>query len=245
MIRKIFTALVLTLFISGSSHAVQINPDAEIHMAVGGLYTLTAALALESHLSPEAGSLRKFFADVPVDWQESFKIQKAGDDIWVGISVAKFSTTKMFLRNSGKSLGISDSLGGTSWISGDFAWLKAGTVKNGKFVPIELQASYGSGKDSELLFFSTKTQDSWWQSSPVLTKKAEAQIMKLCGEQQNGLHKPAGVSQSIYDSVRPSAVKKPDDMHTSEEKKFSDKFDRDMGSIIFKPVPHVTGKQAD
>ena len=243
MIRKIFTALVLTLFISGASHAVQINPDVEIHMTVGGLYTLTAALALNSHHSPENAHLRKFFADVPNDWQESFKIEKVGNDIWVGVSVAAFTTTKTFLRSSAKSLGISDSPGGTSWVSGNFAWLKAGTVDNGKFVPVELRASYGSGKDSGLFFFSTQNQDSWWQSSPALTKKSEAEIMKLFGEQQDGLHKPSRVSHSIYESVKPSEVKKPADIHTSEEKKFSDKFDRDMGSIIFKPVPHMTGKQ--
>lgn len=244
MIRKIFTALVLTLFVASSSSAAQVNPDVEIHTAVGGLYTLTAALAIESRLSPEAGHIRKFFVDVPSDWQESFKIEKTGNDIWVGVSVAKFSTAKMFLRNSAKSMGISDQPGGTSWVSGDFAWLKAGTVKNGKFVPVELRAAYGSGKDSELLFFSTKSHDSWWQCNPVLTKNAEAAVMKLWGEEQAGLHKPAGVGHSIYDSVRPSAVKKPDDMHTSETKSFSDKFDKDMGSVIFKPVPTVTGRES-
>ncbi len=238
----VFTLLILVLTASSSSSAVNINPDTDIHMAVGGLYSLISALSLHSKPVDKPESLRKYFADVPLEWPGNIKIERVKNDVWAAVSITKYPTAKTFLRSHSEELGIADSAGGKSWVSGDFAWIKAGTITNGKFTAAALQASLGSGNDSSFLFLRKDGRDSWWLANPQLSRKASDSVMKRWGVKQDGLHRPSGIAVSIYDSVRPSAVRKPAEMNTKREKSFSDNFEQEMGDVIFKPVPKVGGQ---
>ncbi len=239
--RKIFIASILVISLLGVGFSAElINPDIEIHRTVGGLYSLISVIALNGHADVKPDNLRKYFADLRSDWQDNIRIEKHGNDLWVAVSVEKFTTAKTFLRSHSRELGITDSPAVDSWTAGHFAWLKAGTVNGGKFTPLTLKASYGSGKDSDVLFFSAKGNNSWWQENPPLTKKTKDALMKSLGVEQSGLHRPSGVSTSIYDAVRPSAVRKPADIHTKRDTSFGESYDVNMGDVIFNPIPHTT-----
>ena len=62
----------------------------------------------------------------------------------------------------------------------------------------------------------------------------------MFGENHEGLSKPKGVSESIYESVKPAEVKKPADIHTSRRKQFGESYDVNMGDVIFTPIPKTT-----
>ena len=242
--RKILVALIIVLAASTSSLAVQINPDTELHKTIGGLYALVSALAVSDSVPEKAESLRECFDDVPSKWADSVTLEKVEDDVWVGVSVETSPSSKNFLRSHSSELGISDKPGGKSWVSGKLAWLKAGEFWNGKFVPVKIRASYGEGKDSNILFFSARGQDSWWHSYPELSRKTAVSVMKIYGENKNGLHRPEGAARSIYNEVRPSAVRKPADIHTKREKTFEDDLERQMGDVIFRPGVRVGGQES-
>lgn len=238
--RKILIALISLLIVSTPAMSAEINPDSEIHRVIGGMYSLVSSLAMNGNINPELNQLRKYFSDVPNNWADDNRISVVKNEIWAGVSVSKFSTSKSFLRSHAQELGIMDSPGGDYWFSGEFAWIKAADIAGGKLKPVTLRAAKGSGDDKDILFFSTGGQNTWWQEYPVFTKKAAAEILRLWGENQAGLHKPKGVSHSIYESVKPSAVRKPADIHTKRDKTFQEELDMDMGDVIFRPIPNTT-----
>ena len=89
---------------------------------------------------------------------------------------------------------------------------------------------------SGIIFFSADGSN-WWVSYPDLSRKSAQNIIKMWGVKQPGLHKPQGVvSESVYDSVKPSEVRKPADMHTNRNREFGESYDIDMGDVIFRPV---------
>lgn len=239
-LRKIFAVSILLLLTFSCCMAAEVNPDVEIHMAVGGLYSLVSAAALNGVPDPSPESLLKHFADVPSHLRNSIRIEQAKNQLWLGVSVANLRTAKKFLRAHSPQLDITSSPAGDYWFSGDTAWLKAGDIQNGKLIPVTLRAAKGSGKDSELIFFSTKGKNEWWQAYPSFTKNSAAKIIKMFGENHEGLSKPKGVSESIYESVKPAEVKKPADIHTSRRKQFGESYDVNMGDVIFTPIPKTT-----
>ena len=235
------TAAIVLMF-TISSEAANVNPDMGVHMAVGGLYSAISAMTLHAKADENPASLRKYFSDVPMEWPENMKIERVKNDLWAGVSIAKFPSAKKFLASHSTELGISDKAGGDSWTSGDFAWIKAGIVKDGKFEPVTLQAAKGSGKDAEFLFLRRDGRDTWWLANPQLTRKAANELIKRWGITQEDLHRPTGKAVSIYDEVRPAAVRKPDEMNTKRERSFGDNFEQEMGDVIFKPVPKIGGQ---
>ena len=236
--RKILTALMLCVFMCASCSA-EINPDPEIHRVIGGLYSLVSALAMNGQSAPNLRILRNYFADTPNDWLDTIKVERVGNDLWAGVSVGKFSTARQYLRANSPELGITDKPAGDSWMSGDYAWLKAGSVNGVRLTPITLKAAKGSGNDSGTIFFSTDDSN-WWQSYPSLNEKSSQEILTLCGVEAVGLHKPEGGKRSIYDEVRPSAVSKPADIHTRRNHDFGESYDVNMGDVIFNPIPRTT-----
>ena len=239
--RKFFTILILVAFMcaaSLSALSAEINPDKEIHRVIGGLYALSAVTAMNGEINPAMNKVLKYFSDVPVNWQNNVRFERVKNEVWVGISVEKYTTARHYLRSNAPELGITDTPAGNSWLGGDYAWIKAASVVNGKLRPSKLVAARGSGMDYGAIFFAAG-KDFWWEAYPAFTKKAAQEVLKRWGVEQTGLHKPEGVSQSIYDSVKPSEVQKPDDIHTKRKKNFVESFDMDMGDVIFRPIPNT------
>ena len=237
--RKISCALILIMSICVPCLSAEVNPDAETHRVIGGLYALVSAANMNGELNPSIGRIRKYFADIPSGWQEGISFSRVKNELWAGVTVGQYSSARQFLR-SHPELGITDTPGGSPWMGGGSAWLKAADIVNGRLRPVKLMASRGSGTDSGAVFFSTQGQSTWWLSSPALTRKTSQEALKLWGVKQAGLRKPSGVSQSIYDEVRPSEVEKPGDIHTSRKKSFIDSLDMDMGDVIFRPIPNTS-----
>ena len=235
--RKIITALILCVFICGTSSA-EINPDPEIHRVIGGLYSLVSAMAMSGESAPNLRILRQYFADTPGGWLDTIRIERVNNDLWAGIAVGKYSTARKYLRAHSPELGITGAPAGDSWMGGDYAWLKAGSVSGVKLLPLSLMAAKGSGSDSEVIFFSTDGNN-WWQSYPSLNAKSSQEALRLWGVEAQGLHKPEGLRRSIYDEVRPSEVRKPGDIHTSRKHNFGESYDIDMGDVIFNPIPRT------
>ena len=234
--RKIFTASFLALYIFCSCAFADVNPDTEIHRVIGGLCSVVSALSLSGEAEPSLRILREYFDDAPADWNVRF--ERVSNDIWVGVPVGKFSTARKYLRSNSPELGITDSPAGGAWMGGNYAWLKAGTVRDGRLIPAALKAAQGSGNDSDAIFFSTDDSN-WWQSYPSLTRRASQEVLKLCGAKVPGLRRPAGISQSIYEEVKPSEVRKPADIHTNRKHEFGESYDIDMGDVIFRPIPNT------
>lgn len=235
--RKIFTALILCVFMCGICSA-DINPDPEIHRVIGGLYSLVSALAMNGQSAPNLRIIRTYFDDTPNDWLNTIRVERVKNDLWAGISVGKMSTARKYLRANSPELGITDKPAGDSWMSGDYAWLKAGSVEGVKLIPSSLRAAKGSGDDAGIIFFSADGNN-WWQSYPSLTEKSSQEILRLWGVEAVGLHKPEGIRRSIYDEVRPSAVRKPADIHTGRKREFGESYDVNMGDVIFNPIPQT------
>ena len=124
-------------------------------------------------------------------------------------------------------------------MSGNYAWIKAGSIEGVRLIPIQLKAAKGSGDDSETIFFSAD-DSSWYQSYPPLNAKSSQEILRLWGVEAVGLQKPkGGVRRSIYDEVRPSAVRKPADITTRRKHEFGESYDVNMGDVIINPIPHT------
>ena len=233
--RKILASSILVIFILAPFAFADVNPDAEIHKVMGGLYSLVSAIAVNSEAAPDIRALRKCFTDAPNGWLDTIRVERVGNDLWAGVTVGKYSSARKFLRSQAPELGITDTPAGSAWMGGDFAWIKAGSISSGKLTPSPLRAAQAEGT----MFFSTEAQEDWWMSYPPLSKKSAQEVMKLWGVKVTGLHKPQGSEKriSIYDEVRPSEVRKPDDMHTNRKREFGESYDIDMGDVIFKPVP--------
>ena len=179
--------------------------------------------------------MRRCFNDAPNGWAVSIRVERVNDEIWAGVTVGRYSSARKFLRSKAPELGITDTPAGSAWMGGDFAWIKAGTVSKGKLIPSSLKAAQSEGT----LFFSTDGQEDWWVSYPSLSKKSAQEVLKLWGVKVAGVHKPEDSEKriSIYDEVRPSEVRKPDEMHTNRKHRFGESYDIEMGDVIFKPVP--------
>lgn len=240
--RKVFTALIVVALLCGVPVLAEVVQDSDTHGVIGGLYSLVASLAMNGNTSPNVNQIRGYFSDVPQNWQKLVRFERVNNQIWVGVAVGKYAQARSYLRSHAEELGITDTPGGNAWMSGDFAWIKAGDVVKGKFKPITLKASKGSGTDSGVIFLNAPGQDSWWLASPSFTRKAAQSLLKACGVKKSGLHKPIAQpvqAVSIYESVKPSEVKKPDDIHTSRKRNFRESFDMDMGDVIFNPIPNT------
>ena len=237
--RKILTALIICVFMCGVCSSAEVNPDPEIHKVIGGLYSLVSAMAINGETATDVRALRKYFSNVPADWLDSVRIERVNNDLWAGVSVGKYSTARQYLRSNSPELGITDSPSGSEWMSGDFAWLKAGSINGGKFVPLQLTASKGSGKDAGILFFSVDGHN-WWKSHPSLNAKSSQEALRRWGVKAEGLQMPNETRRSIYDEVKPTEVRKPADIHTGRKREFGESYDVNMGDVIFSPIPHTT-----
>lgn len=237
--RKIFIALILCVFMCGVSSSAEINPDPEIHKVMGGLYSLVSAMALKGDPAEDVRALQKYFADVPGGWLDTVRIERVNNDLWAGVAVGKYSTARKYLRSKSPELGISDTPAGSAWMGGSHAWIKAGSINGGKFIPSTLMAAKGSGKDAGIIFFSADSNE-WWQSYPSLTAKSSQEILKLWGVKVQGLQRHEESRRSIYDEVKPSEVRKPADIHTGRKHEFGESYDVNMGDVIFSPIPHTT-----
>lgn len=238
--RKIFVSVVLALFVLCGNAFAEVEPDTELHDIIGGLYSLTCAAALNGETQPHINQLRKYFADVPNDWYSTVQLSTESNAVWAGVAVGKFSSARKFLREHSAELDILDSPGGYAWLGGAYAWMKAADIVNGKLKPSGIIASRGKGRDSGLVFLSTKGQESWWTASPSFTPQAAKDVISRWGvKNAPELHRPSGVhGQSVYESVKPSDVKKPGDMHVGRRKSSFD-VRMDLGTdVIFDPMPN-------
>ena len=238
--RKIFVSVMLALFVLSGNAFAGVDPDTEIHDVIGGLYSLACTVALNGETQPHINQLRKYFADVPNDWYSTVQLSSENNAVWAGVAVGKFSSARKFLREHSAELGILDSPGGYAWLGGAYAWVKAADIVNGKLKPSGVIAARGKGRDSGLVFLSTKGQDSWWMGSPSFTPQAAREVLSKWGvKNAPELHRPSGVhGVSVYESVKPSDVRKPGDMHVGRRK---DSFDvrMDLGKdVIFDPFPN-------
>ncbi|MBQ7154237.1 MAG: hypothetical protein IJR85_01640 [Synergistaceae bacterium] len=230
--RKIFVSALLIVLAFTLSAIAEVEPNAEIHRVIGGLYSLVCAVNLNGNTNPHINQLRQFFTGIPDDWHNEAQLTRSGGEIWAGVSVGKYSTARHYLRDNSAELGIAEEPEGYSWLGGGYAWLKASVIK-------DIKAARGTGKDSGTIFLSTDGVN-WWQAFPDFTREAAAEIMKRWGARRvPELHKPSGEkSESLYESVKPSDVQKPKNMHVGRRKS---SFDMEIGlgrDVFIDPVPN-------
>lgn len=232
MMRKFLIVIVFALSRAACAFA-EVEPDVELHKIIGGLYSLVSAVELNDNAQPHINQIRKFFAEIPKEWQSNSQIIRVRNSIWVGVSVGKFSSARNYLRSHSEELGITESPEGYEWMGGNYAWIKAADVVRNEIVPVNYIASEGDN----LIFFSTPGQNSWWQSNPKFTAEAAQEILNRYGINQPDLHVPEGTRVSIYDSVRPASVGTPEKMHVGRKKSSFD-MELEIGDIIFDPIPN-------
>ena len=242
MRKKIFNSIAMILiliFVSSASFA-EVDPSAENHKIIGGLYSLAAAIELNAKTNPDVNSLVRFFERIPPGWQNEIKIErdKNKKSIWVGIAVDEFSTARKYLRSHADELGIKDAPGGAAWLGSDFAWLKAADITKNKLKVVDLAAAEGEGK----IFFNVPGSDLWWVAWPSFNSSAMKKILNSHGAKDAPeLQAPKfeeAPRTSIYDEVRPSSVRVPDKMHMGTSKNSFD-MSMEVGDVIFNPIPNV------
>ena len=227
--RKIFVSVIIAVLFTAGTAPAAVEQDTEIHNVIGGLYALAGAAKLNGNHS-SINQLARYFADVPDGWLERVQLSRVNNSLWAGISVGKYSTARRYLRNNAQKLGIYESPEGYSWLGGDFAWINVSHLA--------LKAANGSGQDSGLVFLSSDGE-SWWAAMPSFSRRAESEILKMFGvKNAPELHRPAGVRESLYESVKPSGVKKPEDMHVGRKRTSLD-MEVELGKdLIFDPIPN-------
>ncbi len=236
--KKIFLLLsVLNLIFSTSVYAENvIENDFETHKIIGGLYSLASAVELNARAKVDVNSLVIFFEKIPAGWQNTVRVEKNKNSIWVGVAVDKFSKARNYLRSHASELGIMESPGGSAWMSGDFAWLKAGDIAKKKIKPIEFSAAQGD----DTIFFNAN--NTWWAAYPSLTSRAEREILEKHGaENAPELHAPVENKEekvSIYEDVKPSSVRVPEKMTWTKQKSSYD-MSVEVGDVIFNPLPNI------
>lgn len=228
--RKIFVLAVIAALWASSAFCAPVDQNAEVHKVLGSLYSLAAAVKINANNNPHINQLRQYFVNVPDDWHNQVQLSRVHNSLWAGVAVSKYSTARRFLRSHAQELGITESPEGYSWLGGDFAWLNLSELK--------LKAAKGSGKDSGVIFLSADGT-SWWLTNPDFTKEAANEIMSMFGvKNAPELHKPSGVRESIYESVKPSDVSKPEDMHVGRRRSSYD-IEIEVGKdVIFDPIPN-------
>ena len=235
--KKFFAVIVVSLCLVSPACA-QVQQDTELHRVIGGLYTLAVAVDLSGSLNPDIGQLSKYFAEIPSVWSNS--ISTRNNTVWVGVPVDKFSSARKYLREHAQELGIMDSPDGYAWLSGSYAWLKAGYVSGGKFIPANIRASRGSGSDEGVIFFSAQGASDWWQAFPTFEPNFAKIVIERFGvNDAPELHRPEGVNTSLYDSVKPSSVGLPGKIHYGTSKSSFD-MSIEMGDVLLTPVPRIT-----
>ena len=237
--RSKFFAIILIIFVSAgcafSSEVV--NPDKDVHLVIGGLYSLAAAVSLNNNTNPDIDKIERYFVYAPANAQ----VSRVNNSIWVGVKLSKTSTARHFLRSNAPELNITDLPEGYSWMGGDFAWLKAADISGKKIIPIKFKVSRGTGRDSGIIFLSINGQNNWWQANPAFTQQGGSALLKKFGVKESPeLHAPQGVAVSIYESVKPSPVSKPGKMHVGS----NNSNDRSVavGDVMFNPIPSVGGQ---
>ena len=237
--RKLVASLSIVMFMLSAQAFADVEPDPEIHKVIGGLYSLSCSVVLNGNPQPHINQLRQYFTDVPNDWYTTSQLASANNALWVGVEVGQYSTARKFLREHSGELGITESPGGYAWLGGSHAWMKAADVVNGKLKPSRFSAARGAGTDSAAFFFSSDGRNDWWMSSPSFTPQAVREVISLCGvNNAPKLYRPSGVHTSIYESVKPSDVRKPGDMHVGRKRSSFD-MEVELGKdVIFNPIPN-------
>ncbi len=236
---KFFVAVTLIFCLCSCSLAEEaiVEPDIELHKVIGGLYTLAAAVDINQTTKPDPLQLRNYFDNLPANWLDNIRVSIKTDSIWVGILLDKQSSARNYLRINAPKFNIKSEPESYDWLGGYYAWIKAADVVNNKLQPINLIATKSDG----VLFFSTPGQTQWWQADPAFSFRAESLVLeKFEAHDAPKLKKPAGVSHSIYESVKPRGViKKPDDINLKREKTFTEEMSIEMGDVLFNPIPNT------
>ena len=236
---KVFVAVVLIMCLCTSSAfaADTMEQDIEVHKVIGGLYTLAAVVEINNRTNPDQRQFRNYFKDLPADWLDKIKISLKSDAIWVGVLVDSQSSARNFLRAKAPDFNITSDPEGYDWMGGYYAWIKAADVVNNKIKPLNLIAT----KSDNAIFFSTTDQEQWWQADPVFNDKAEKMILDRFGTKNAPeLSKPKGVSNSVYDKVKPNReIKKPNEIKWTRKKSFTEEMSIEMGDVMFNPIPNT------
>ena len=237
---KFFVAIMLIVCLCSCSLAEEaiVEQDIELHKVIGGLYTLAAAVEINQRTNPDPTQLRNYFDNLPANWLDNIRVSRKTNSIWVGILIDKQSSARNYLRVNAPKFRITSEPEGYDWLGGYYAWIKAADVVNDKLKPINLIATKSDG----VLFFSTKDQEHWWQADPTFNFRAEGKVLERFEvSDAPNLTKPAGVSNSLYESVKPRGViKKPDDINLKREKSFTEEMSIEMGDVLFNPIPNTT-----
>ncbi len=240
--RKLFAVVVLCVSFAGAAFGFEMESNPEVHKIIGGLYALGSAVSLHNSTKPSVEQIARYFRNAPYDgksWNECVKISREKNSIWLGLLVDKFSNARSYLRTNADNLKLKDSPNGRAWLSGDFIWLKVAEISGKDLKPVRIDSCLGSGDDSEIVFLSVNG-DSWWQANPEFTSQASRNVIKNFGvANAPELHAPKNNLVSIYDEVKPSSVRVPDEIHMRREKTFGDQYETHIGDVNFSPIPNV------
>ena len=227
--RKIFVSFLILIFSSSAFAEVEVN-DAETHKIIGSLYSLAAAVELNGKINPDVNSLVRFFEKIPAGWQNEIKINRDKNSVWVGISLKKYSSARRYLQENSDELGISLASNGE-------AWLKAADIVKKKLKPVEFSSAEADGT----IFFNAPFSDLWFSAWPNFNSSSKKKILAAHGTDNHPeLIAPKfqeAQRVSIYDEVRPSSVRVPDEMHMGRKKNSFD-MSMEIGDVIFNPIPN-------
>ena len=230
--RKVFVSVVMVVLVLVATANAAVENDTELHRVVGGLYSLVGAVNINDNPKPHINQLRQYFENVPNNWNNQVQLSLVNNAVWAAINVDKYSSARKFLRTNAQNMGIKEAPEGYAWLGGDYAWLKVSDVK--------LTTAKGTGQDSGLLFMSADDGKTWWMSQPMFTDEAADEIMRRYGvKNAPELHRPSGIHESAYDSVKPSDPKKPKDIHIGTRKSSFD-MGIELGTdVILNPIPNT------
>ena len=246
-LRSVLAAAVLLALAAGGcapASAVEVVQDVEVHRVMGRLCALAIVVNLcqaESGRAelPATARIKGCFEDAGSEWLDSVQVVAAGQAWWVGVPVDRYSGARRFLRTEAPELGVMEAPGGSPWLGGPMAWLRAASVvPEGKgFVTraLPLSAAVGAGEDADRLFLSPDGER-WWMS-PDLREDRRPSVLNRWGVRPAPeLHAPAAAAGSS-EEFRASPVGLPEEMHVGSAR--SDDLSIGAGDVIFNPIPRV------
>jgi len=235
--------LYLAITCVNPADAIIIEPNPDLQLVMGDLYSLSVAMRLyydDTHKTkcPALHELSHYMKKpLPDSWPADYQTAENGGDWWVGRRVPEFSTARKFLRDNAPSLGLYEQASAGTWLGEAFVWMNAVPFDNKAKPPVPEIAVYkvaqGEGNDSQHLFFNSPGTDYYWRSEFLYTTEAHASALKKLGTDAKGPFVMPSPLPGAPERFTASPVEVPPDFTLSGEEEIEVK----LGDVLFNPVP--------
>ena len=227
---------------AGAARAVVIEPDPDLQLVMGDIYSLAVATRLyydDTHKTqcPSPEELAHYIKKpLPGDWPSGYRTVAIQGDWWVGRKVPDFSSARKFLRENSSLLGLYEQDSQSAWQGGAFVWMSALSF-DGKARPAPKQAALktaqGEGDDRQHLFFNSPGTDYYWKSGLIYTSEAHAEALKKFGTDAKGPFVTPPKPRRAPETISASPVELPPDFTLSGE----EELDISLGGVLINPIP--------